>query len=156
MADFGVLAGTFLLTLLPKVARLSLIPAWCYSGGPGGRYQKALLDAIVRRANNGGCDGASLSKLRVLEPVDPMGCVWEAREMEWLVTLMAIKSVREFYLFGVDETRRPLILPRRTLGESVERLEISACRLDRLQVLQLVLRLPSLRTFRFAYGSPQA
>jgi len=94
------LVDVFILNVVPNAVEIALSKSW----GRGDIINEAnleLLDAMVRRANDPSIKDASLARLAVVKPF--IGHGWYSRAcLTPLASFLALNSVREFYMGGVN------------------------------------------------------
>ena len=150
------LADVFVLNLVPNVLEVALSKSW----GKADIVDTAnldLLDAMVSRANDPNIRDAPLARLAVVKPY--VGHGWNAHaSLTPLASFLAINSVREFYMGGVqafsdDDTDIPFN-PRHTVyGTSLRKIEFNGSAVGPRALSALLSRTPHLECLHLGLES---
>jgi len=150
------LAEVFILNLVPNVVEIALSKSW----GRADIFNTTnleLLDAMVSRANDPAVSDAPLARLEVVKPY--VGHGWNAHGcLTPLASFLALNSVREFYMGGVqafsdNDTEIPFT-PRHTVyGQFLTKIELNGSAVGPRALSALLSRTPQLETLHLGLES---
>ncbi|KAF4631899.1 hypothetical protein G7Y89_g6237 [Cudoniella acicularis] len=150
------LADIFILNLVPNVVEIALSKSW-------GRVDIVnaanleLLDAMVGRANDPTVRDAPLAQLAVVKPY--VGHGWDAHGcLTPLASFLALNSVREFYMGGVqafsdNDTDIPFSPRHAVYGNSLKKIELNGSAVGPRALSALLSRTPQLECFHLGLES---
>jgi hypothetical protein len=150
------LADAFILNLVPNVVEIALSKSW----GRADIVNTAnleLLDAMVSRANDSSIRDAPLAKLAVVKPY--IGHGWSSRAcLTPLASFLALNSVREFYMGGVqafsdDDTDIPYNPRHDVYGNSLRKIELNGSAVGPRALSALLSRTPQLECLHLGLES---
>jgi hypothetical protein len=150
------LADVFILNLVPNVVEIALSKSW----GRADIVDAAnleLLDAMVDRANDSTVRDAPLARLAVVKPY--VGHGWDAHaSLTPLASFLALNSVREFYMGGVqafsdDDTDIPFSPRHAVYGNSLKKIELNGSAVGPRALSALLSRTPQLECLHLGLES---
>jgi len=150
------LADVFILNLMPNVVEIALSKSW----GRADIIDAAnleLLDAMVGRANDPTVQDAPLARLAVVKPY--IGNGWNAHAcLTPLASFLALNSVREFYMGGVqafsdNDTDIPFSPRHAVYGDSLKKIELNGSAVGPRALSDLLSRTPQLECLHLGLES---
>lgn len=167
----ALLAGAFLMTLLPNVQELALPRQWRYLYLPfnlRNRYDGEsmaervntvcwkLFDSIVQKANSPDQHDASLAKLHTIKPFEGPGYDEGRNALQLFTPFISLPSVRSFSTgssIALDDgyTGKPFDTRYDSFGAQLEHVYLEGCCIDYKEITKFLSKCKKLKTFKFNF-----